>query len=416
MAKPQIADLDELRLAQASDHKVRRVVAVVDDAGSPALNRALLDPLRPRLSILRPVRPLRFTRLLFLPFDPLTVPLRQWRTGDAAVPRPALAPIARQVHAALGQSARDIDALITHRTADAAEAINQAGELLWPHAATLVMAGDAPFDWADTDLPLAAYRPLVSALAAVLRRAVPLRRLANDDARGVRIPDEDTVLRVLENIDAESKIGCAMIARLILALAPHATCILRRIPAMARDRDRKAELRDAVDLGLREALTQMEQDRGGLRGIADGAVAGADENIRRASDLLSAIASDADFATHRPRVAALRAKLDQACRTRFSRGVREGLEVPLGAASARMEGQAQTDLEVSARDLRKMETEARKLGGATVYDTMLSRAADTVGAAEAAGALTSMGKLRLIEILSGADAAEAIYRRLPKLP
>jgi hypothetical protein len=405
MEKRHSAAVDDLRLAQADDHKVRRIVALVDGTTDPAMNRALLDPLRSRLSVLRPARPLRFTRLMFIPFDPLTVPLRQWRIGDATLPRPAMAPIARQVSAALGEIARDVDALITRQAIDAEEAIKHAGELLWPHAAELIAAADVPTDWADTELPLAAYRVLAAALAAVLRRAVPLRRLANEAARGVRIPDETSARHILTNIDSESKIGCTMIARLILENAPHATSILGRIPGVTRDPERKAALRDAVDTALRGALTHMEHDHRVFRDITDGAVADVDENIRRAAGLLYELATDAEFAAHRPRVAALRDRLDRACRTRFSRSVHDELEWPLGAASERMEGQAQTELEASARGLRKLETEARKLGGSTVYDTVLAGAAET-------GTLTTMGKVRLTEILAGVDAAEAIYRRL----
>src|ERR1700722_5257761 len=410
MQKSHPADVDE-QLAQADDHKVRRIVALVDGTADPAMNRALLDPLRSRLSALRPGRPLRFTRLLFIPFDPLTVPLRQWRIGDATLPRSAMAPIARQVRAALGETARAVDALITRQAIDETDAINQAGALLWPYAAELIAAADPPADWADSDLPLATYRALAASLATVLRRAVPMRRLANEAARGARIPDEASMRHILKNIDAESKTSCAMIARLILANAPHATCILGRIPGVAHDKERKAALRDAVDIGLQGALTHMEHDHHVYRDITDGAVSGVDESIRRAAVLLHALAMDAEFAAHRPRVAALRGRLDQACRTRFSRSVHDELESPLGAASERIEGQAQTDLEAGARGLRKLETEARKLGGSTIYDPLLAGAAEMVSAAETAGTLTAMGKLRLIEILAGVAAAEAIYRR-----
>jgi hypothetical protein len=87
------------------------------------------------------------------------------------------------------------------------------------------------------------------------------------------------------------------------------------------------------------------------------------------------------------------------------------LVAPLTAASIPVDGPAQTSLERSARALRTLETMARKLGDPAGYDTLLRTATDTVLAAADAGTLTSMQKYRLIEILAGSDAAEALYSK-----
>ena len=63
-------------LMEADDDKVRRILAVMDSVTDPTVNQTLLDPLRPRLAALRPVRPIRFGRLLLTPLDPVIVPAR----------------------------------------------------------------------------------------------------------------------------------------------------------------------------------------------------------------------------------------------------------------------------------------------------------------------------------------------------
>jgi hypothetical protein len=58
-----------------------------------------------------------------------------------------------------------------------------------------------------------------------------------------------------------------------------------------------------------------------------------------------------------------------------------------------------------------LETEARKVGGAATYDRLLMQASEAVVEAAAAGTLTPVRKLRLIEILAGPEVAEELYRK-----
>ena len=69
-----------LALHAADDQKIKRITAMLDDVADPAGKQAILDPLRGRLGVLRPERPLRFARLLFTPVDSLIVPPSTMRT------------------------------------------------------------------------------------------------------------------------------------------------------------------------------------------------------------------------------------------------------------------------------------------------------------------------------------------------
>ncbi len=252
-------------LLEADDLKIRRVLAVVDNVADPAINKALLETLRPRLATLRPVRPLRLTRLLFIPLDPLTVPMRGWRPGDATVPRPVLAPIAKIVRSGLGDLAPVIDGIIAGHRADAAQAITQAGELLWPRAAAILAGATPPADWVDTGLPPAAYKPLAASVAAVLRRAPQLRCLALDEQQGGLAMDDTAVADILSGIMNEPVAACAMIARLILVQSPQALPVLGCIAAPAGPRTKKPRCERAVDSAVAAVLTRWSATPGSSR-------------------------------------------------------------------------------------------------------------------------------------------------------
>ncbi len=144
-------------LAVASDRKVMHVIGVLDEMVAGAAADHLIDPVRPRLVKLRPARRLRFTRLLFMPLDPIIVPARHWQPGTPTIPRTVLEPLARTVRAALGPAAESIDAAIAGRTMRDAAAVARAGGLLWPLAAGILADPPPPIGWAETGLKQGAY-------------------------------------------------------------------------------------------------------------------------------------------------------------------------------------------------------------------------------------------------------------------
>ena len=397
-------------LLDADDQKIRRVITVVEAAADPRINQILLDPLRPRLAMLRPARPLRFARLLFIPLDPLIVPARGWRPGEPAIPRTVLTPVANAVRAALGEEAVRVETLIAGLRTDAEAVIARAGAILWPRAGEVLATAPMPPDWEETGWRPSVWPSLASAIAAVRRRATLLRALIQDAEMGALESDESTMRAVLAGIVTEPPEARAMIARLILARAPHAAPLLQRLITASHDQAEKVLMRQAVASGMDRVLTGMEQSEGFSEEIGHGALADAAAEARRMAVFLREIEQDTTAARHRPRLKALREKLDQACRARFTEGVDEELIAPLASAPAPVAGADQTRLETRARDLRALEMVARKIGGPTLYDQHLNRAADAVREAGETGTLTPVRQMRLIEILSGPEAAEALYR------
>nr|WP_294531185.1 hypothetical protein [uncultured Rhodopila sp.] len=398
-------------LSLADDQKIKRVIAMLDDVADPKMNQTLLDPLRVRLASLNLVRPLRFTRLLFLPLDPVIVAPRDWKPEEPAVPRTALAPLARTVRAGLGAEAVFIDKTIAGRKTDAMQAITLAGEALWPRAAEVLAAASPSDDWAEAGLSIKVFQPLSRAVAAVLRRGPQLRWLLRDEEVGVFESAEQAVADILKDIGKEPPEGCALIARLILLQSPHAAPLLRRFVASGGDQAAKAMVRRAIDQGTEQMLSDMESDTALSEELSRGPLANVGAMVRRITTFLHEIEEDSGAGIDRPRLHAIRRKLDHACRERFSDGLNTGLLSPLAAGSAPVDGTGQVLMESCGRELRELESEARKIGGAANYDRLLQEASAAVKEAAAAGTLTPVRKLRLIEILSGPEAAAALYEQ-----
>jgi hypothetical protein len=397
-------------LLDADDRKIRRILAVVDEVADPRVNQTLLDPLRPRLAALRPVRPLRFSRLLFLPLDSLIVPARAWTPGEPSIPRSALAAIALAVRTGMGEQAQSIDKMIAGCKVDAARAVAPAGEALWPRAAEILAVARMPDDWAKTGLRLDAWPLLAKAVAALLRRATSLRRLAQDAEVGAVELDSGAVSEILRYRVDEPPEAYEMLVRLILWQVPHATSLLRKIASLCRNPAEQAMMRQAIEREMDRVVSDMENSPAFGEEIARAGLADAATEVRRITALLREMERETNAVMRRSRLKAIREKLDVACQERFTTGVSEGLVAPLDEARAPVDGAMQRGLETSARDLRRLEIVARKIASNPgAYDHQLQRASEALKEAAAAGTLTPVRQLRLIEILFGSEAAELLY-------
>jgi hypothetical protein len=397
-------------LLATDDGKIMRVLALMDEVASPAINRTLLDPLRPRLAVLRPARPLRFGRLLFTPLDPLIVPVADWRAGDPSVPRTALSSIYHAVRAGLGSETIHIDKIIAGQSADLSQALSLAAEALWPRAAEVLAVAPLPADWPETGLPPRTWSQLARAVAAVLRCAPRLRLLAREaDTGGLELESGalDDIMR--RNIDDPPE-AYAMIVRLILLRAPRAMPLLRRLAVAGRNADERTLLNQIIERETDRALREIE-DADDLAGeFARVGLEDATFRARRMITLSRILASDASAAM-RSRLRAVRDKLGVACVARFAEGVRDGLVAPLAAAPHKLDAVGQRRLENAARELRKLEIVGHDFGDPSGYAAQSRVAAEAMRLAVASGGLAPIRHLRLVEILFGADAAEALYWR-----
>jgi hypothetical protein len=103
-------------IMQAPDWQINRIVALVDAMLVRGDADHLLAPLRHRLALLKPPRPLRLARLIFHPLKPLIIPASSWRPGQHAVPRTVILPMAGQVRLAMGAAGIAIETSMAGQT------------------------------------------------------------------------------------------------------------------------------------------------------------------------------------------------------------------------------------------------------------------------------------------------------------
>jgi hypothetical protein len=409
-APPNTVRAVRSQLIDADDEKIGRVLALLDKTGDSAASEALLAPLRTRLATLKPARPIRFARLLFLPLDPLIETPRNWRPGRTALPRSAIRPMASVVRAALGDEVRGIEAQIAEHTTDAPNVIEATGSALWSRAAAVLQAAAVPPEWAQTGLKPSLYPVLAGAVAAVLRRATMLRGLVRDADLGALPVDDRALRQLLLGLEQESAEGCAMVASLVMLQLPQAVSSLARLlPGVVGVADR-LRVNKAVDQALDHVLSQMEQPSGRIQQIGSSELGQAGAEVRRIVNLLQDLEAGGAAGQHRQRIRSIRDQLVGACQARFTEGLQRDVLMQLPGAVASAEGTGQRQLEATTRGLRTLEQSARKLGDGRAYDRLLSGAVETVRAMGQTGSLSLSRRARLVEILAGPDAAEALYR------
>jgi hypothetical protein len=406
-AGPSGRDIRELgrRLAEAPDAEVARAVAVVDQLPQRGGADQLIEALRPRLAQIRPPRPLRFTRLLFLPLDPLIVPPPRWHPRLPTIPRSALAPLAATVRAGLGAEAAAIDALIQTLSSRQAEAAVRAGDLLWPRAARLLAATPPPVDWAETGLSMAMYATLARRVGAVLGQATLMRELAAEADAGIASPRAAPIQAMLVDVAASCPDALTMLVTLLLAKLPQLAALLPRIaPEMGGQAE--SGLRQASQEATAALLAGLESDGAMETAVARSDLADAAQEVRRTVTLLRQLAERTDVPQMRARGQAIRQRLDAGCRQRFAHAMATEFLPLLRQLPAGTDGATTNALEAVARHLRELESEARVVGGGDAYDAQLREAASAVQAGGAAMNLTA--RARLVEILAGPEAALAL--------
>src|ERR1700722_6497441 len=186
-------------LAAARDEQILRVVAMVDAMPDRGAADQLIGPLRGRLAHLRPPRPLRFARLLFLPLDPLIVSATRWRIDEPTIPRTALACLAAALEASLGVVGRRVAGMIDGRTTQDLEVVSAAGELLWPRAAQALMDAKIPADWETTGLAAQVHEPLARRIGALLFQARELSQMVANAAQGLAPPEASAVRAMVQD-------------------------------------------------------------------------------------------------------------------------------------------------------------------------------------------------------------------------
>jgi hypothetical protein len=192
-----------------------------------------------------------------------------------------------------------------------------------------------------------------------------------------------------------------MLIALLLARAPASITSILTLRSGRMAKTIEAALDQAAD----RILLQLAQDEGTEVLIASGTLEGAGGVAARIAILLEQLGLGSRKAQRREQLQALRRRLDDSCKARFTLGLQEELLAPLQTLSSSPDPGAIRDLETVARGLRTLGLEARAVGSGATYDLLLRNAAETVKDSTMRDRLTLVDQIRLVEVLAGPDAA-----------
>lgn len=383
-------------LRNASDEQLVRVVGLLDGLEARGSADALIAPLRDRVAQLQPARPLSFGRLLFTPVEPLLLPAPEWTRGALGVPRTALAPLAAQVRASLGERTTEIDAHIAGGRCDDADLVLSAGTRLWPAAAATLDRASAPAGWGEaTGLGAADHAAIARTIACVLAEAVWIHTSMRACAEGVGPSAEDVLARLTAAVSGRHPDAEEPLLAVVLARFPGATGLIA--PAAVRTTRSAQPIEAAVGFLL---------DRLEALPLSGAGAIETETAVQQAADLLDGLEAPGpgQRPSGKPRIERLRRVLDERCRARFADELAHHVLAPLAQGAA--QGQIEA-LEETARRLRRLELAGRRLGGGEHYDRIVRAAVRDIGASMP-GSLVE--RARLVEILAGPDAALALLQ------
>jgi hypothetical protein len=408
-----VGDLEITALTQtiagAPDPQIMRIVALVDSMMLRGPADLLIEPLRRRLRTLRPPRPLRLARLIFYPLDPLIEPASRWRPGQYTIPRSALMPMTELVSLVKGPAVAAIEAEIDGFTTADIEVISRLGRSLWPEAAAILADAGIPRAWDATELGDESFRSLTNTVAALLAEAATLDIMRSEAATGLLPPPPELLKAMLSRVVGADEAALPMMIALLLDCLPETGELL---PALHAGSDAEA-IHAAMDQAAELLMRQHVQEDAIERRIAAGTLAEAGAAVGRIAALLKYL----DTANGKPRrrewLRSVRQRLEVDCKARFASGLQDELLAPLlclGVAPRQADIPA---LEAAARGLRVLETEGRVAGSGATYDLLLGRAAEVIKDNAMRDRLTHTDQMRLIEILTGPDAALAMLNQMP---
>jgi hypothetical protein len=394
------------QLSRAQDEQVAQVVALIDAMQDRGDADAMIAPLRRRLQRLRPPRPPRLGRLLFAPLDPVIVPPKIWRPGDATLPRSALASFKALVQAGLGAGAEALERHVADYKGAMTELALVVGSAIWPPAsAALAAAADRPPppEWRIAGLPAESFAPLCTATARVMQNAALIESWVARD-----LHNEAISAKAIEALvgGAAGAGDSALLAAVLMARLPRSTPDILRVLQTAWP-TAAFGASPAASLALNAAVAH-------LRMTAEISVAGAPLSelsrlAEQAALLLAALLKEAG-PRRRGELEAIARTLEGQCRERLMDSLAADVIAPACALGQDEEAAITVpQIEAAARDLRRLQIAAKRLGGAS-YDGMLRRAAEAIRDLPMDARLTLVDRVRLAEILAGAETALRLFR------
>ena len=392
----RLADIRTLNrhLVAAEDEKILKILAMVDAMPQRGEADSLIEPLRARLAQLKLRRPMNAPRLLFIPLDPVLAPAPAWRRGALSVPRTVVPCLARQVTRLEPRLMHEVSDAIGGAMTDEQHVVRRVGARLWPRAAEVLATAPVPEDWAAaTGLNEADHATIRAAVVLVLRHAAVIAGQVDAD------PPDTAVLAAILTEAADQPDALGVLIRVILHWVPAAAGLVLSYTSAhfaPTGLPGRTATERAVEYVLDGIEAAQEAARPGVAGL---------DRLRRTVAMLDELeAASIDRPTRSARIAATRARVDDACRGQFQVLLRDTVATRLESGLPRTP-EAVAVLEGAARDVRRFEHTARRITGSDHYDKQLR---GLVGALVPDGtddAEARVDRLRLAEILLGPEKA-----------
>ena len=408
-------------MSQASDEQLLRVVGLIDTLDRRGQVDRVLEPVRARLALLRPPRPLTLGRVLILPFEDLLVPPDEAWPGRRCFSRAHLAPLVEQVASGLpGATASRLRSLADGHSMISGDVVREIGATLWPTAAAIAQGSVDSADMAGgLRDQLAGIWPLLAlgpTLIPIIWQLPP--RPMSGLGRGAQE-------RLVELARAAAPLGEAALQSVLeLLLARAASPLVVLEPLRGADVGLPPRDRDAM-LGrlVCRRVADMREMASRLAGPpAAGGRPNANALLRLVADL-DALESKWPLPTgERALLGEIRRSVSTVVGVGIETAVRQeilgqldALARPEGLSDDRVEG-----LEEAARHTRRLGIAGAKLGLAATPDSLLSRflpsLQETIRARRPGGMARHPSRLldqvRIVEILFGAEAAMQLYNEV----
>jgi hypothetical protein len=394
----------------ASDERLLKVVGLIDALDRRGEVDRLLAPVRDRLALLRPPRPITLGRVLTVPFEDLLVADGEAWPGRRCFPRGALPGLIERITAGLPEATRArLRTRAEGRSMLAGDAVREIGATLWPAAAEIAadQLGSAESD-PERRCQLAAMAPLLELgpeLVPIFWQLPP--RPMGSLAR----PALGQFLTAVRSAAGRGEEALQSVLELMLLRASVPTVVLE--PLRGADLGISSRARDAALAALvRRRVADMRETS---RRLAARAHAAGADLLRLVADL-DALETKWSLAPEdRAVLQEIRAAVAAFVGTGIEHAVQgEILErLPSLADPAGLDDAGVERLEETARHTRRLGVAGARLGLAASADALLDRFLPTFQATirgRPSGVRAGLlDQVRIVEILFGPDAAQQLY-------
>lgn len=382
-------------LRDASDSTILRVTRAIDTLPERGAADRLLDGLRPRLTELRPPRPPVLSRVLFAPLDPVIVSPGEWRPGNPALPRSVIAPVTALIRARLRDSTAIEASLAAGREPD---------ERLWRDAAAILADNVLPVEWslpafqAQVGIKPQALPPLLAVIRLVFAHAPLMLRLGPEHE-----PASERIRLLLLEAAHSGPLAWSIVLALLFEQTAVPSALVEQVLALTRETSLARQLEASLQAVIGTVVDRLDRASPD-QAVTDEAL---DAQAQRAARLAGFSVLRGDMQAFGKRLTQRRREMALQCSAQLASGLSAASSacIPAGPLAPEAEQEAAERLEIRLRSLRRLDLAARPLGDAQGRDRLLADAAAFYTGTAAPAWLTQADRLRLCEILVGAEAA-----------